>query len=220
MNKSRSRNRVRSRGILQLEAQPATLLSMGPAGLPRKLKVVHRYCETEVFTNLAGAISTRRFSCNGMYDPDVVGGGHQPAYFDQLGALYDQYIVLRSSMKISLITTNSTNLSVAFYIDDDTSSATPFDNAAEQSGSKPRLIPSNNTRPTIFRQDWDARKFFGGDIFDNTDLHGTTSGNPTEQSYFTLLVSEITGAAAFNYCIQYEIVYEAVWDELKTITLS
>jgi hypothetical protein len=52
----------------------------------------------------AGNLSTGvlfRFRLNGMYDPDVTGSGHQPYFFDQVKAVYLNYLVRTAHVNLT-----------------------------------------------------------------------------------------------------------------------
>lgn len=46
-----------------------------------------------------------QFSANGCYDPDTTGLGHQPMYFDNYSAVYNQYRVLKSEITVTVVNT-------------------------------------------------------------------------------------------------------------------
>lgn len=43
------------------------------------------------------------FRGNSCYDPDYTSAGHQPLYFDQYAAIYTKYLVMASSIKLSMM---------------------------------------------------------------------------------------------------------------------
>jgi hypothetical protein len=194
----------------------ASLLGNG-TGFPRRLQTTLRYVDTNVVTTGAGVPGSYVFSCNGCFDPNITGTGHQPLYFDQLMLIYDHYTVVASRVEHQVLT--SLNANVVLYIDDDTSLAADGGHASEQPTGQSVLVSSLATVPTIFKRSWDAKSYFGGNIFDNDNLQGTSAANPVEQSYFVLMMQPLTAAAAtvnFATIIEYDVVF----DELKTIVGS
>lgn len=179
----------------------------------------HVYSETFALTGTTGAVASYVLSCNGMYDPNITGTGHQPLYFDQMNAIYDHYIVYRARIEYEILAGGSPPI-VACYIDDDTSIATSLDNAIEQPTSVHRLLPTTQVVPQRFQRQWDARQYFGGDIWDNSELRGTASANPTEQSYFVVMLVAANGTSTATATVTVRIVYDAWWTELKTMTGS
>ncbi len=196
---------------------PTTMTSLGSQGFPKKLKVVHKYVEALNFT--AGTPSdVRQFSCNGLYDPNITGTGHQPLYFDQLSGIYNHYTVFRSWCKYILVTTSVPCL-VSHYIEDDTTVSSGTQ-SAEMSTATVTTHSNLAVKPTVLTRSWNGKEFFGGDLFDNDLLTGSASANPTEQMYFTFNVTAMDGVTIPSYSVLVEVHYEAVWDELRTIAQS
>ena len=57
-------------------------------GVPNSINVRLRYSDVITLTSTAGSLSKHVFRSNSLFDPDFTGVGHQPMYYDQLGALY------------------------------------------------------------------------------------------------------------------------------------
>jgi len=185
-------------------------------GFPRRLYIAHKYVSIDTFTCTTGALAQRLFRCNGMFDPDLTGTGHQPMYFDNLGAIYDHYTVVKSRCKFT-VTANNTMANpcvITSYVDDDANPAATIA-ASEMAGSVTRVMVPNTGAPVIITKDWSARSTFGGDPLANDNLQGTPAADPTEQSNFVLGV-EVPALATQSFVLVTEIVYYAVWDELKT----
>jgi len=189
-------------------------------GFPPKLNIKHRYQEIFSLTTAAGGgTSTQQFRCNGMYDPNHSGTGHQPLYFDQVAAVYDHFTVLKSYLKLSLSTDQSNPQQVVVYINDDTT-VTPSGMASlmEQSSAKYCTIVAG--QPRVLTIPWDAYKTFGGSVLGNDNLQGSSAADPTEQSIFTIVGQAIDITKATNVLVNAEIVYYAVWDEVRDIAGS
>jgi hypothetical protein len=133
-------------------------------------------------------------------------------------AIYDHYTVLRSRIVHQCLVT--ANAVVSLYVDDDTSVAADPGVASEQTTGTSSIISALAVTPTTFKREWDAKAYFGGDIFDNDALQGDASNNPVEQSYFVLSVTALSGAVPTTLNFQTVIEYDVVFDELKTIASS
>jgi len=187
-------------------------------GFPRRMYIAHKYCETVLLTMTSGSINGVRYRANGMNDPRIDTGGHQPMYFDNLGAIYDHYTVVKSKAKFTVVPNaqNTVPIRVACFVDDDTSVATSLDAASEMAGGSIQIFPpSTGISPIVFYKDWSARSTFGGDPLANDNLQGTSSSDPVEQSTFALQ-SDVPSLASITLSVTVEIIYYAIWDELKT----
>lgn len=202
-----------------------TFGAVGPAkysgfGFPPKIQVKHRYVEAIGLAAVAGGVSTQLFRCNGMFDPNYSGTGHQPLYFDQLSAVYDHFTVLKSYLKLTVSTTSTTPQIVTCFINDDTT-VTPsgIEARMEQSSAKSVQITAGEGPKTMYIS-WDAYKTFGGSILGNDNLQGSAAADPTEQSLFTISAQCASFDTATTVIGTAEIVYVAVWDEIRDIASS
>lgn len=216
------RERAARRNDSMVGAVSGFPLTPTATGFPLKMVMKHRYVCDIVVTASAGATATYQFSCNGLYDPDITSTGSQPLYFDQMTAIYNHYTVFKSEANYRLVASSSGNIPalVAVYVDDDTSTTSSVQNSAEQSSGKSMVLPSNTYRQQILRLAWDGKKYFGGNLMDNDNLQGSASANPVEQSYFTIKHRAADGLGTITLYGQVEIIYTAVWDELKPIATS
>lgn len=198
-----------------------TKVYIGRQPFPLQLFNTLTYFESRTIAAVGG-LAVYQFSANSLFDPNRTGAGHQPAYFDQLMAVYDHYTVIRSRFKITpAINSTTTTPSVAtVYVDDDTSAVSSLDQACEQkSCSKVSTwLPASANPPTIYYS-WDAAKTFGPNPQAQDSLQGTATTSPSEESFFTFVYQDL-GAATFNFTALVQIEYDVVFDELKTISQS
>lgn len=188
-------------------------------GLPKSAVVTHKFRDIVPLSVASGGVTGLQVICNGMFQPYVGGGGHQPMYFDQMAALYDHFTVIGSKIrwKLSPATTNANAAYVACFINDDGTITPPsISSYAEQTSGRIRQMPPLTVRPTTLTQKWSAKKYFPGSTMANFSLRGDATANPVEQSVFTMGVA-ITGAGTMNYTVEVEVEYIAVWTELKDL---
>lgn len=227
-SRSAARNRVRrikSRALTRLRRNRVSNVrnrSMVPIGLgfPKKVLVTHRYQECVAVGSTTGSLGKYSFACNGMFDPNITSTGHQPMYFDQFGAIYDQYTVIASKVKFTVVATTVNNsFLVATDINDDTTTtATTISTVGEHSPGKIRYYPGlSGTAPLVLTNKWSAKKYFGGSILGNDNLQGTPAANPLELSYFDFYIQDPVGLASVACNVYVEIEYIAIWTELKDI---
>lgn len=203
-------------------AIPRTIVSTG-LGFPKKMMMTHKYQETISLSIPLGVVMQKYFiSANSMYDPNATSTGHQPLYFDQMTALYDHYVVVGSKITVTFPPAIDSNLNIGIYVDDDASnSLTSSDTVAEQSLAVRRLMTPTAVRPVTITKKWSAKKYFGGSILANTDLQGTVSANPVEQSFFMIYAqSQVSPSATYSYNPIVSVEYIVIWKELKEVAGS
>lgn len=190
---------------------------------PLRANITHKYVETFSHSCSAGVYGSYKFVCNGMYDPNLTGTGHQPYYFDQMAGIYDHYTVTKSTIRVTCVPTTSSGapMIVSLFTNDD-STVVPqtTDNAAEAFKGSFKHVAQGVSEPTILYSTWDAVAMFGPNPLANDNLQGTVSTNPGEQSIWCIGIQSLDATSnAFGY-FTVEINYTATWDELKDILSS
>lgn len=193
------------------------------SGFPKELRIKHKYVEVIGLTSTAGGVATSNFSCNGLYDPNLGGVGHQPLYFDQLSAIYNHYTVIASKMTVKATMPNSAGVAgmlLGIFINDDSSvTPTPFYARAEQPTAVYRNI-GQAIGETVLVKKWSAKENFGPGVLGDPNLQGTSAANPTEQQVFTIFAQANDETSTNSILTLVTIEYDAVWQELKDIANS
>lgn len=192
-------------------------------GFPKRLQITHKYVALDrTITSTLGVFGFYRFSCNGLFDPDITGTGHQPMYFDTVGSVYDHYTVIGSKLTVRVVPAvagQGPGALGVFINDDTTSNIISLGNAMEQSsGTRALLMPIGQSVPLVLTKTWSAKQTFGGSILGNDNLQGTIATNPSEQSYYDIVYQDLNGVAATSTVnIVVELEYITIWDELKDL---
>lgn len=192
-------------------------------GFPKRMTVTHKYTDGFIYLTSTGTKSNFNISCNGMYDPNLTAGGHQPLYFDQLTAIYNHYTVIYAELKATFVPTASTTTPLAYGVlinDDATVTPGNYNEMMEQAQGSGAFTTAVQTKPPVIIKKWSAKKTFGGSILGNTDLQGTVTSNPTEQSVFSCYIQPLDAVTTCTVNLIVEISYVAVWSEVKDIVNS
>lgn len=198
-------------------------------GFPRRMTMTHRYAQTGIITTGgSGAMTTYNFRCNGMFDPDQTGGGHQPMYFDQMAAIYDHYTVIASKITVTFASADTTPtttqmripFTVGVFLNDDSTTTPGINGVLENSLMKTHSFTMNPGNSRTMKLGWSAKKTFGGSILGNSSLVGTATVNPAEEQFFTLFADSAAMLDATDIFYRVQIDYIAVWTELKDIASS
>jgi len=190
---------------------------LGRQPFPKQLYNTLKYVQSNVATQ-SGGLSKQVFSCNGLFDPDFTGTGHQPMFFDTLMGIYDHYHVIRSRIKCTICFAASTTATIisSLYIDDDTTTTTNSLISLEQVTAKGGVIRPGGISPVCYLSaSWDAKKAFGANVLSDPELQGTVAANPQEQQFFVIQNLDSGGGATIITTL-YEIEYDVVWDEFIT----
>lgn len=216
-----SRRPSRKRTYKRKQTIHKTTASLGK-GFPKQLQITHRYVDQFSLTSNVGTVGSYFLSCNGMFDPNVSGTGHQPLYFDQMTALYDQYCVIGSSIKVTMFPSTGSTSGVAcvLYVNDDNASPANFQTLAEQTTATIKYMAFNNSDPLVMTKKWSAKKYFGGAVLANDELQGNATGNPVEQSFFNIAIQSANQTDTLSVVVMVELSYIAIWKELRDINGS
>lgn len=197
---------------------PVTI-RLGRQPIPKQLFNRLKYAETVNVPIGVSGLGSYLYSCNGMYDPNTTGTGHQPMYFDQWSAMYNHYTVLKSTMKATVVanTTGATIFSLG-QDDDTTINAANSYTIWERPGYQTKVVnaPVNPENTSLWSK-WDAKKVFGADPQSDPALQGSATANPTEQTFYVIYF-DTTPSTYVTVLV--EIWYDVVWDEYVSMVSS
>lgn len=193
-------------------------------GFPDELVTTMRYSDIITLTSAAGAVTSNVFRMGSLFDPDSTGTGHQPYYFDQLSALYNNYVVLKSTLKVqfalqpnAIATAQPSGPSIVGIATDDdgTLVATPS-TILEIPGSKSVFIGNatggNNIR--TLSVDYIPERDLGLSVDDDT-VGATVSSNPSQNWYGVPFFAETGLASPSSVLCKVEIVYLVRFKKIK-----
>lgn len=195
-----------------------------------KSKVVRlRWCEEVTLNPGVGGIASHYFHANGMYHPNITGGGtHDPLGFDQMMAGYDHYTVIGSKIKVTPVNSSNGTGIPGYYgviLDDNgTFTYTTSAQVIESKQGKTAIALSqksiNGNQQSAYRS-FSAKKFFHkSSIVMAGTYRGSATTNPTEQAYFGLWLGSTAGNDPNATAFMVEIEYIAVLTEPKFLAQS
>lgn len=183
------------------------------------------FCKMKYVTQFAldspsGAPSGHVFRANGLYDPDVTGGGHQPLGFDQImGKFYNHFTVVGSKLTMTPVIGGSDQWQTYGVMTTDSgtvvASMANIGQLLEQertTGVKPTgILNLASGRPYNAIGKFSLKHFFKGSNKYTTSLKGTSSADPTEQAYFECYACPLSGVnpeshnfiAVIVYCVMF-----------------
>ncbi len=195
--------------------------------LPNSRLVKHTYFDQDVYLNpgTGGQPANYVFSCNGMYDPDISGVGHQPLGFDSLTPLYNHYTVIGMKITYQFLTQdNSYTHIVSAKLSTDTTGVTDMTNLIENGKCRWRMVaPGNQGVKTFGRVTLavNPNRFLAiSKPLSEDDLKGTAASNPTKTCYVILSCGPLQGIDSYGVRGTVKIEYTAIWTSPKLLTES
>lgn len=171
------------------------------------------YKEVVNFTG-TGTTTNYQFLVNSLFDPNGTGVGHQPRFFDQLKAVYGQYLVTKVHWKIRFINANSTVARWGICISDTAQSSTPLTEICEMKYSKSGWLSQNTGGPNQGRATGNMRMatLFGVKYIDAVDeLFANVGSNPADPAYLVLCVAGPAGTEALSVYAEVELDYYCIF---------
>ena len=229
LRRKRVKTAMRRAGIKRRRTivNPKRAVSMGK-GFPAKIVMTHKYVETVTLSSPAVAsYNAITYRANGMFDPRVAAGGHQPLGFDQMSALYNHWTVIGARVRFKVVRDKSSDsrvIQLCSYLDDDATLPGSYEQLLEQNRLRSVVMGAANStgegeRYVTLTTKFSARKQFGTGALSKDSLQGSATADPAEQSFFVLAITS-PSAVAQGVVVQVEIDYLAVWTEVKDIAQS
>lgn len=124
-------------------------------GFPDRMLTKFEYREAKEINSVLGADTTFDYRLNGLYDPRIALGGHQPMWTDQYRTIYNKYRVYKCMYEIKLValSTNGTPLRAATICSAQQPSDIPatITDAWELNRTVNRLIPAGPDKVTVLK---------------------------------------------------------------------
>lgn len=186
-------------------------------GFPNSIITKLRYCTIVDLSSGAGAVAGNTFAANGIFDPDITGGGHQPLYRDNFGTLYDQYVVIGSKIKVTFAAgTGTLPFIVGITGDDDSTVSGTLETLMEQNNSISTVCGAVGAPPVVLTQTFEPLEMFGVDAKDDGSSATVVSANPTELWTYRIWSIPADLTTAGHCYAKVEIDYTVKFTELST----
>lgn len=192
-------------------------------GFPDKLITKLHYSDVGTITCTSGVQSQYVYRLNSIFDPDLTGTGHQPMFRDQFNTVYNQYAVISSKIKYTVINTTATMAMVVGQANDDNGSisAAFLDNLEKPHGFNTVLtIPSGSRSQTVFYNTFDCKRDLGIDPYASQTYKTSTASNPVEGYNNALWAIPFDGATTGTLQFLVSIEYIVMFTELADVSTS
>lgn len=185
-------------------------------GFPNSINVRLRYSDVITLTSTAGSLAKHVFRANSLFDPDFTAAGHQPMYFDQLAALYANYVVLGSKIRVlfspiaDAIATSQPSgpFEIGLLSDPGGTTSSTANTLAETSGCKSTFLNlaqgGNNVK--MLSGTYSPTKDMGLPADDDT-VGAAVAASPTQTWYWTVWMRDTGLSSASSLNIKVEIEF-------------
>lgn len=200
-------------GVRRLTMPPKTLVPSfgGPFGQVFETEL--NYAEYFSMNPTIGGTTSTLFLANGLFDPYVALGGHQPHGFDQFNVIFENWQVLSSTIEVVCYpkiqptqlnagsgTVNAQLLGgfMAIGVRDTaaslTGALTTLTDILERPNIKTKFYSSNDT-PLAIRHSYSMPQFYGRTRgLDDAEITGTATGDPNDKVYYHVIFGPPDGS--------------------------
>lgn len=193
--------------------------------IPDQMNTVIQYSKQINLTGLAG--NYYNFRGNSVYDPDESGAGLQPTGFDELMALYNQFVVNASSIKVHAcnnITTGSAGnvYLTIFPTTQDFDTRLGIDQASTNAYARNKLLVpvSAGGNPAIMSNYMNSKKQFAKFSSNDQIYAGNDAANPNEQWYWHIEATPLDLAGNIDVWMQVTITYYVSFFDRRILPVS
>lgn len=218
------------------QSHTVTTISLGVASLPMFVPEnwtrKHKYVENFIITGGAAGVfgSTYAYALNGMYDPYLGAGGHQPYGFDELSPWFNSYCVTSCEVAVTAVAPNSGSVVLGISWRPSAGSFNPaglgISDFAEKDNSRWVYVPVTPARfgdNTVALQPFDIAKLEGktrSQILTENEFQGTPAGNPASVPQLFFNTADAAGTSGSTCALIVELTYTAIWRGRKTFGQS
>lgn len=177
------------------------------------------YAEHFTMASLIGGIAVQHnYSCNGLFDPNITGAGHQPRGFDQVIPFYDHYVVVGTKIFVEFVNNTNFPIRVGIMVRDSAPSGTATLQGVEEYRHKRFTTLDGMTMGGksygSVSMAINPSKFLGrSKALSDPNLRGSVSSNPAEQCYFVLYAYAVDAVQAVDVSAAVKIDYSSVFIE-------
>ena len=182
-----------------------------PLGNSKKVLMKYVQGNRDLNPTIGGIPASHSFSCNGLYDPDITGVGHQPLGFDQLMPFFAKYTVIGAKIRV-LFSNSDVDRSqiVGIIVTDENPTIGDLEQAIENGNAVYTQIGRAGTGDDLRQLHYQVNpnKFLGISAPLSDDrVKGTSASNPSEQCYFTVFAgpNSTSDATAVRIFVEIEI---------------
>jgi hypothetical protein len=200
--------------------------------MPSKMRRILRYnTQLTLTAPSTSTITNYQFRLNSLYDPDLTSTGHQPMGYDQLTALYNQWVVTRCRVIVNAImltdpayVSGSAGMLAMYGVANDSSVPTTPSQLIENHQPSYSTVSGFQNYCRLVRT-FDLPRMFGLSQTQYTaddTFYGQISANPSKNAYLNLayFTLGIPNSLSATFRVDVTIEFEAYFKQAFTLTSS
>lgn len=200
---------------------PRSLRTADP--FPKQMVAVHKWAELLTFQTAVGTKGQcgveNVWNLNGLFDPDLSGGTHQPYEFDQMASIYSRNCVLKVEWEFTMLPGASVpdNLCLAILPQGDSTfgglAGLALSDVVEKTGAQ--ILPLACTGyPTKQRGKVDLATLIGltkEQYIGQDRFNGTSTANPSSPSYLRVAIANMNTTTTRTIDVMCRLQFYVIW---------
>ncbi len=214
------RSRMSATGVTHLQQMDFNVMQADP--VPARCTSVHKWC---IVASLASSTTPAQcgteyvLNINGLFDPDLTGGTHQPYGFDQYAALWSKNIVKYCDVRLTTTCPAALNWTgaVAVLAQPDSTftglTGLALSDVLEKQGGDRVLIESTGETSELCLR-IDLAKLCGltpAEYIAQDRYSGSSTANPTTPAYLRMALANFTNVTSNTIAIFLELAFVVEW---------
>lgn len=184
-------------------------------GQPDSAYVKLRYLQTVQKTPI-GFVANHIFRGNSCFDPDFTSGGGQPVGFDQYAAMYNDYEVTGSSIRIKLINNSALSAVGCVVYPSLSSSLIGYDDSMGNSYAKNIICGNINSTPIRQMSSFMRTKKLVGRTTASVNYAARIDTNPASPWFWNIEFKSTDNTSSLQLSVQVTLIfYVKFWNRVS-----
>lgn len=194
-------------GWRKTKGMSSSLIRSPRMPLPTTLKTNMLYSTMFFLNPGVGSVAIHNMRANSLFDPDATGVGHQPRGFDDLMALYDHFVVVGVSIRVTFSNSDLTDplyVGIALTADGAALDQGRLDDYMEYGRTQFAVLNVHDTAGSVktVSMNSNPNKFLGrSKPLADPELKGSAFANPTEEAIFQVWCASMNDAYDSVGCV-------------------
>lgn len=181
-----------------------------------------KYCSGQFGTTTTNLLGVHQFHTNGIFDPDITSGGHQPLGHDQWASLYSRYRVLGFSVRLTGVSlTAATMTHFGIYVSNSGTIPTSLCTIVEQPFVKfKRLTNQNSQNISLYMPSYRALGVTKSQYMNESNFGSTFGDDPVASGRINIFWQNVDENTSTGHNMTVEIMYYVMLSSPKTLSAS
>jgi hypothetical protein len=191
---------------------------------PDQLKCCLKYREFGISFSGSVTPAAQVYRLNSIFDPNLTGVGHRPAYLTQLSAIYTQYVVTAARLRCRIFNETTVETQAVLVYSDVNTSTQTVENLCEARWAKECFNGIQNSGKSVMLLDGGVLSIpmLMGEKNLNTDpsQYSAVTTNPVDVAFGIFKIASVDGITNMKAIVNFELEQDVTFKELTPVSES